>query len=166
MGLSISQVKDIIYDWVVQYSIDACFKEQVEPHIIWAEQTGPQPEPPYLTLKVISNPDVGVKAPFTYENDTLSYEKQKSLTLRVNMYGENAMEVLSKLDDSLSLPEVREYFIKNELSAYDTAGVFDTTVFLDTIYEQRATLDVFFYYGQSIVSKVKSINTVESPVIN
>jgi hypothetical protein len=166
MSLLLSEVKDIIYDWVVSYSIDGCFTESVEPHVIWAEQTGEQPEPPYITLKVINNLDVGVKANYTYENDTLSYHKQKSLTLSVNMYGSDAMDVLTRLDDSLSLPEVRQYFIDNQLSPYDTSGVKDITVFLDTVYESRANLDIFFYYARSIVSKNKNINTIETPVIN
>lgn len=169
MTVDIKAIQDIIFDWVRDYSIDDCFKELRENHIIWADQDGHQPDSPYITLKLISGPQyIGEKDKLTYDYSNNKYEASgtRTLTLSVNMYGQSAITVLSKLDASLSLPEVREYFRGNEMSPYDNTGVNNLSESLETVFEERANLDVMFYVVSKIKSTVKTIDTVEAPSFN
>jgi hypothetical protein len=161
---NLTAIQDKIFDWVNTYSKIKPTPTENETHIIWEEQDSPQPDSPYITLKIISGPNrVGSSDEFQFDESAQKFklDGMRSLTLSIQAYGSSAHDVLSRLQASLELPDTNDYFRSNDMSMYDYSGIEDITAELDTIMEKRAVMDVFFYIPFGGESEVSAIEQVE-----
>ena len=160
IGLTIFEIKNVIWDWVNSHSIDNTVAPSISSNVIWSDQNAPQPQPPFITLKIINETDIGLTGEKYYVDETFNYLQTKSITLSINMYGGNAQQVLSTLENSLMLPEVREYFRNSLIIQYDCSEVTNIATLMDTVYESRSNLDVMFYVQNAISSTSTNIDSV------
>lgn len=164
--ITYTQIQDIIWDWVDAYSTDYEGVPSVKYPVIWAEQSGPQPTGRFITLKIISFTPTEITNNYDYKDGEYQYYKNVSITLSINAYGGNAIHILQQIDNSLILPETREYFRSAHLTQYDSSDVEDLTVLLNSNFENRANLDVQFYCTRTITSSVGWIENVNTPTIS
>ena len=160
MTFQLKTIRDAIFDWVRDYSLSNCFPSLVENHILWADQDGHQPKPPYIALKIISGPTkIGsMDEMFMDETtNTLKVDGLRTITLNIEVFGSDALEITTRLEASLQFPQVAEYFRARDMSAYDNSGITDVTELLETIYEQRASMDVFFYVPYEFETNLEKI---------
>lgn len=164
MTFDLKKVQTDIFDWVRDYSISDCFPSLVENHIIWADQNGTQPKPPYITLKIVSGPtEVGITDDLDFDESDLKFKIDglRTMTVSIQAFGSESLQILARLQSSLQFPEVHEYFRSKGLSAYDNTGITDVTTALETIFEQRNTMDVFFYVPYEFETSSPSIASVQ-----
>jgi hypothetical protein len=169
MSINQNKLKEVLFDWVRDYSLEGCFPSLIENHIMWADQSGYQPDPPYITLKIITGPvEVDIKDRLEYNETDQRFEAKgtRVITLSINYFGQQSFENMEKLQNSLNLPEVREYFRTNEIIPFDDTGVSNITELLDTVFEERANLDVMFYIPYVLPSTIQYLEIVETPTIN
>ncbi|NQY74604.1 MAG: hypothetical protein HRT90_07560 [Candidatus Margulisbacteria bacterium] len=159
----LNEIQDIIFYWVSAYSKISPTLIENERHIIWEEQDSPQPDSPYITLKIISGPDrVGSSDEFLFDESShrFSLDGIRSITLSIQVYGTRSHDILSRLQASLEFPEVGDYFRSKMISMYDYSGISDISAELDTVFEKRTHMDVFFYIpfgGESCVSVIEVV---------
>jgi len=91
--MNLSQIKLDIYDWFKNNSeFDAS-------SIIWANQSAPQPSPPYLTMNIISGPDEVGTDEVVYDVDSESTKVRglRTFTLSLNSFGRDSNQYLSDI---------------------------------------------------------------------
>jgi hypothetical protein len=117
--------------------------------VIWAEQNAPRPQGEFVTLKIISGPikigrdESRISETIPGQLDIIGH---RSFIVSINSYGGDALVLLLKLQDSLSLLSVRDPLSTAGLTVNDVGNVRDVTAVVDTRFERRANLEVTFSY--------------------
>lgn len=149
------EIKDAIYTWA---------SSNVTAQVIWAEQEGPRPERPYLTLKLITGPTKTMAIDnFKYDNDLTKFvlNGDRSVVLSINAFGNDAFDLLATLQNSLDDPTVIDELFENSLSILDDGDIRDVTLALETSFETRAVMEVTFGYAHKRETSVVDIQKVE-----
>lgn len=134
--ISWAALKDDIFDWVDSLTAST---------IIWAEQMASQPAPPYITLKIISGPvKLGDELRFNTSNDKFFTAGLRQFTLSIQGFGTNALQDLTDILGALDDPDVFEDLKDKSLALVSTPSIIDLTQLLDTVFEERAALDLIF----------------------
>lgn len=148
-----TDIENKLYTWVSQIS---------EINVIWANQNAPQPEAPYITLNIISINKVGGFDDLRYENGNFNRCGLRRITLSIQVYGKEGLTILTKLKDSLETFNVEQLLKEDtQIGIMDATDINDTTIFLDTIYEVRYSMDVMFYIPNNVeITDMPSIDRV------
>lgn len=144
---------------------------------IWANQTGPQPAMPYLTLQVVGVPTITDElrlhpAPDGADPRDVEMEARGELqvTVAINVYSQQgetfdpektALHLAQKVRASLGLPSVLEALREVGLSFIDATPIQDLTFLQDEAFIERRQLDVRFALASSVSEVVEGIATVE-----
>lgn len=130
--------KTAIYNW---------FSKQSNITAIWADQSKVRPKRPYATLKIITGTvklggqdnlrDGPAGRPFVLNGP-------RQISLSVNVYGEDAMDILTTVRDSLDDPAVIDDLDAHGLAVTDDGSVQNVTEALESHFEPRAQMDVVF----------------------
>lgn len=90
---------------------------------------------------------------------TVATEGMRKAIASINIFGENALDTLAKVRDSLDRPDVSENFALAGISHLDETQVNDLTALQETLYEERAQMDltVTFVAGSEV-----DVGTIES----
>jgi len=121
-------------------------------NVIW-DRGGPRPDPPYALLNILSGPrKTSPSAEERYkELDTYIYAMRWEFTLTVGIYGGNGyLEQLGNLISSLEKPSVLTPLRQAGLACWGSEDPVDLSTLLDTQFEDRAAVDIFFAYGEAI----------------
>lgn len=140
--------------------------------VIVANQTGPQPEKPYVTIQMMSVPTRSDElrmhpAPEGEDPRDVQLEArgERQMTLAINVYGPQgettALELAEKIRGSLGLPSVLASLREVGLSFIDATPIQDLTWLQDTEYVERRQMDVRFALASSVSEVVEGIATVE-----
>lgn len=144
MSVDWNAIRSAAYTWAQSTGLVA----------IWADQAGPKPARPYVTLKIAP---VSTGAFYETRQDLLVDGKfdhgvVKEMTISVQIVASVTMAGLSqhtfeadKLVDSLQLIAIQAAFQAVPISIIDTSPIIDTTDYLDTAFEPKAVFDVRFY---------------------
>ena len=125
-----------IYDWTVLYSSIA---------VIWVEDNGPKPNLPYLTLRrstLIKYGHEYISAP--NNSGIAKISGDRDLTINLQAYGSNAFGRLEDLYSAQMLPASQEFLQLGNLSLIDQLAIGNITGLNDTLFEQRAQMDLLF----------------------
>lgn len=143
---------------------------------IWQEQISIDPDVggklpyPYLTMKIISGPnEVGSFDRVRVGDGIYEYTDHYEFTLQVEIVAgpEANLIPLNILSRSLDKPTVKQKFRAAGFSFKSKESILDTTELLETMYERRAIIDVFFGYQESIQDDNGTIEKVGiTPTIN
>jgi len=120
--------------------------------VIPADDNGPRPALPYLTVKVIlwgtqrGTPEVTL----TWDDPNLNAQTrtQRTGTVNVQGFGPTAHEWLETAKDTLFLPDVVVLFGTAGLSVWEEEGIQDLSRAIDTGIEQRYSQDFRIAYGK------------------
>lgn len=159
-------------DWPkIEDALHAWLKGATGVTCIWAEQSGPQPKPPYCTLRIDGPRRLGGADELRQEADGHDVRQlaagQRELTVQCQAFtaGMNgqatARELLTKAQARLSLPAVQEQLADVGLSVIDEGNVQNVSTVLETKWQGRAALDVRIGCADSAEDRVGSIESVE-----
>lgn len=122
-------------------------------NVIWDRPNAPRPDPPYALLNILSGPrKTGRAAEERYkELDTFVYAMRKEFTLTVGIYGgDGYLKQLGNLLDSLEKPSALTTLRQAGLACWGFEPPVDLSTLLDTQFENRAAVDIFFAYGETM----------------
>ena len=123
---------------------------------------GPRPQKPYVTLKIISGPGritIDDELRNKENTDEFYLVGQRSYTLSIKSYGAEYIDGLSDITTCFDDPDIVQQ-LKNDadISVTNKGTVSDISGVLETGYEKRGTLDIFF---NSSNNKLTSIGPIE-----
>jgi hypothetical protein len=137
--MEFAPIKDAIYTWI---------SDQTKVKVIWSEQAAPRPPRPYIDLKLITGAIKlgGQDNLRTTSAGRLILVGPRSVTCSIQIFGDNAMEILTTARDSLDDPDVIEQLDRAGLSVADDGEPQNITEALETHFEARAAMDVRFEF--------------------
>src|SRR5262249_29311933 len=153
-----SEIEDALHAWLKAATGVTC---------IWAEQSGPQPKPPYCTLRIDGPRRLGGADEIRQAADCRGVRQSaggpRQLTPQCQAYtaGTNgratARELLTKAQLQLALPSVRDRLSEVGLSVIDEGNVQNVSTVLETKWQGRAALDVRLGCADTTAEQVESI---------
>lgn len=161
MSIKRNTVEDLLWEAISQL---------VKVPLMFADQKVSIPESGvYGTLKIISGPTKNGKDSQKYSTDMITVEGNRELTLSVNFYRKGALELCDILQ-SFSQSEIfRTRLFLNakakdmSVSIFDVAPVQNLTALIQSDYEERGQVDIFF----RVISKIDfKFSTIDSANIS
>lgn len=149
-------LEDGIFDWVT-----ACLDSNVA--VIWDKPDETRPEKPYCTLNILSGPfNVNTRGENSYkELDTYEYYFNKRFTLSVNIYGnEYTNKQIDYILNGTMLETKLQILRVAGLSIWGINGPNDISRPIDSEYELRNQLDIYFSYGELVEDITGEIHKV------
>lgn len=119
--------------------------------VVKANQKGPRPARPYISLRFLNaSQRVGSMDQNTTTEHTLAGETKYSVATEgmrtavasINVFGDNAIDTLAMIRDSLDRPDVIDRFESAGVSHISEGPINDLTELLETIYEERGQMDL------------------------
>lgn len=149
-----TEILRALQDWIEQ---------QIFPHpAIWAEQNSPRPKKDHFAaLKVLSVVTSGSESRRAVGTDDTTHLSFQDFTFSVTIYGQNALILANKIQNSVNLQSVNDLFKSRNLTCVDTSAARDITTQLDTGFEKRANIEAFFRSVVELTETITSIETVE-----
>lgn len=155
--MEFAPVRAAVYNW---------FRNQSGVTVIWADQASPRPPRPYATLKIISGTvKLGGQDNLRMDPVTGAFllNGPRKITVSCNVFGEEAVDILTGVRDSLDDPGVIDDLDAHGLSVSEDGNVQDMTEALETHFESRAQMDVIFMLQ---VERLSSAQPIEKIGIN
>lgn len=109
--------------------------------------------PTYIGAWIVSTPPTAGTIQYT-----VATEGMRKAVASINIFGENAIDTLAKLRDSLDRPDVIEDFDVNNLVALDDGQLNDLTALQETEYEERGQLDLTVAF---VISSEVDVGTID-----
>jgi hypothetical protein len=122
----------------------------------------PRPQKPYLTLKIISGPGLVTMDDqvINCKGDAFSLVGQRKYTISVKAFGSGHIDALNDLSTLLDAPGYWDQLKEDaDIAVTNKGEVTDVSGLLETGYERRASLDIFF---NSSNNKTIDIGPIES----
>lgn len=156
MSLSFSTIQQILYDW-------ASTHVPLNMPVIWLYPNAPRPTVAYVTLNIISFSQVGWDyMPSPIDNPgNVTMKGDREFILELQAYGGYPIEVLENLRCSLQTETVRSFLRNLGLSFFGQEQINDITDLVDSTFEKRAVVDLYFRIGQSYTDQVGTIGILE-----
>lgn len=149
-------VFNLLFDWL---------KQETGLVVIKTNQKGPRPPRPYVSLEFL-NPSnrLGSVMDEQIITDTklVRTQGERKAVASINIFGENAIDTLSRVRDSLDRPDIVQLFGQANVAHLDDSGVGDLTDLQETIYEERGHLDLTVSY---VACSEVDVSTIESATI-
>lgn len=146
--------KTAIYNW---------FSKQSDITTIWAEQGKARPKRPYATLKIISG-TVKLGGQDNLRSDLSAggflLNGPRQITVSTNVYGEDAMDILTAVRDSLDDPAVVDDLDAHGLAVKEDGSVQNVTEALESHFEPRAQMDVVFMLQEERKASVVPVDRI------
>ena len=153
--MEFAPIRDAIYNW---------FSDQSRVTTIWADGSGPRPGRPYATLKLLTGA-VKIGGQDNLRNgpgpSQFTLVGPRRLTVSCNVYGVNAMEILTNVRDSLDDPFVIDQLDADGLAVSDDGEPHDMTEALETYFEPRAQMDVIFELQADRMTEIGPVSKIQ-----
>lgn len=134
-----ANVRKKIYDVIKKYANSGAT-------IIWENQAEARPAKPYISLHIISGPNL-VGNPDEYvdrTDDKVVQTGMRTFTLSVNYFGQDAFSELAKVQESLCLPTANELLSQQDLVLVRDNGISDLSALMENRFESRCQMDLVF----------------------
>lgn len=133
--------------------------------VIRANQKGPRPARPYASLNFL-NPSNRLGNSIDQQRATdaglVAAEGMRSAVASINIFGDNALDTMAAVRDSLDRADVQEVFEDGEIAHLDEGPITDLTELQETIYEERAQMDLTLSF---VASSEVDVGTIEEVVL-
>lgn len=129
--------------------------------VIKANQKGPRPARPYVSLNFINpSSEMGGDDQYTTDPSTgvVTTAGPRSAQASVNIFGPDSVDMLAKVRDSLQRPDVIDAFDASGITILDTSNINDLTEQQETIYEERGQVDITLSFTVSSDVDMKTID--------
>lgn len=147
------------YFFYFELSDNLKFSPYLDGKIILQDLNSPQPQPTYLTLKIIngvSNISSGNNIKYNTISELYDIKDLKNFTINLQAFGKNSFDFLSFLDNALKLDEVVNYCKIKGVSFANPQDIINVNALINDTYEQRHSLDILCYtteeFNNSMVS--------------
>lgn len=163
-----AEIYQALFDWL---------KDESGMTVIKADQKDPRPPRPYVSIKFLlgsmrvgSSMDQQTLDKVTIpgegsDPDTFVYkvasEGMRKAIASINVFGDNALETLSHIRDSLDRADVIETFEVNEIGIIEDGQINDLTALQETKYEERAQMDLTISFVAGSEVDVGTIDQIE-----
>lgn len=151
------QIETAIYNWVKA--------ETGLANVIFVNQDGPRPAIPYASieflnpaLRVGSIDEIRFQAGDTPDEDEFVQTGLRTSLVSLNIFGEGANDLMSKLRDTLDRPDIIETF---DFAHIDENGPIDLTELEETKTRERSQMDLTIMYAIERETNVVPIEEVE-----
>jgi hypothetical protein len=120
--------------------------------VIFADESAPRPNKPYITLKIISGPNAKGFDDIRYINNTeFSLSGMRQYSLSIQGFGVDMHDALSKLQTILDSPNVIAQLKEDaDIAIVNKGSVSDITVALETSFERRFNMDIIFNTSENL----------------
>ncbi len=154
--MTYTELEDKIYDWAVgQVTIGI--------PIIWSNQNGPRPTPPFISLHIITYNKIGqVAKSMANDEGEITLHWGEDIPLSIQGFGEASREELETLRRSLDLESILLSLQEAGIAVKDgDVSVRDISESLDTDRERRWIFEPTFGIGQEAVDTVGYIEDID-----
>lgn len=147
---------------MIEDDIRALIVQATSLQVIFANQNGPRPSLPYITLRVSSSPRMGLLEADLSNDGTQTYAAHRDATVELQCFGDGGFDALDDLSQRLKGPAMLATALAANLAVYATDPVQNVPVLRDgTRYEPRAVLDIGIRYTKQHDEEVGLIKTVQ-----
>jgi len=133
--------------------------------VIIAEDNGPRPDKPYLTMKITGPNRVTTTDPKVYDEDEEKFKfvAHRRYNISFQSYGLDHTDVLDEIILGTMDPEFRSLLRECDIGVEIRGNITDITGLVSTAWEKRGSLDISF-----LTSKIKltNIGPIESAEID
>jgi len=130
--------------------------------IVFANQNGPRPRLPYITIRVGAAPRAPLLEAGLSDDGVQTYAAHRDSTVELQCFGEGAFDVLDDLSQRLKGPGMVAAAFAANLAIYAVDAVQNVPVLRDGgKYEPRAVLDIGVRYTKQHDEDVGLIETVQ-----
>lgn len=153
--MTYSALQDHIYDWAAAQLSGVT--------IIWNDQNGPRPTPPFIALQILAMPKIG-QADSTMADDTGQITRSwgEDVPMSIQGFGGATYEHLATLRSSLDRQAPLQALSANGIAVKDGDGpISDISETVDTDRERRWLFEPTFGIQQTLVDDVGYIETFE-----
>lgn len=157
MPLTKAQVQTFLFNWL---------KTQSGLTTILANQGEERPPRPYASINFLN---AGGRLGSSQDQQsinvdkTVSTEGMRKAVASINIFGQNAIDTLAKVRDSLDRPDVIESFGAIGISHVEESPIADLTALQETAYEERGQMDLTVAY---VAGSDVDVGTIEHAQIN
>lgn len=167
--------EDAIYDYMAAV-LDASFGADVIP-VIWDKQIADsnnnqspkRPDLPYVTLNISTPPFKEGDSEIKYkEIDTYTLPMRKAFTVTASVYagaeipgGFGYFDVMTAITDGLELESFKSILRKAGLAIRGSENPVELSALLETVFEFRASVDIFLAYAKPVDDIAGQIDSVE-----
>lgn len=154
--MNITNIENKLYSWV---------NSETGLTTIWEHENAPRPENPYLSLFIDSFNTINQDYKYMpeNENDGIDIKGDREFTLRINCYGNNSLQILHDLRNSLEKPSVQYFLSEEQIIFVDRLAINNITGMLNTKYEKRSVMDLLFRTSDIFTdSEIEIIDEVNS----
>jgi hypothetical protein len=158
-------IEDALVAWMQAIHADAT--------ILWANQDGHKPGPPFVLLDVIAGPQNVGTAEERYKGaDMYTYGFRKRCTLNVQIFAADALLRAGAMANALELPSRQAILQAAGIAVWGGDGPQDITQLMDTVYEPRASIDLFLSWPDPTddapgeIRRVRVAGTVENLTVD
>lgn len=150
--MSIATLKAVLYSWASARSGQTT---------IFAEQNGPRPALPYVTVRVarVEHGGLANRRLSTPGNPDTHYRPVR-LGVEVQCYGPGALTTAENLHNSLDLEAVQDLFSTSNFARATVESVLSVSTVVDTGFEERGAFDIVFHGVQEITEDLGAIEHV------
>jgi len=154
-----SEKEDAVWDWVHQALGDVLDDE----NIIWEKQNEYRPQPPYISLNIVSGPvKLGGQAELRHKTgDKFTVNAMKQVTISVTAYGGNDLNLIERVQDSLGTVTAKALLRVAGLAVVSEEPIVSASAEIEGGFEERASMDVILSYASSIEDEAGIIEHVE-----
>jgi hypothetical protein len=156
MSVDLSTIKTGLWTWA---KTEAGIPEA---QVVWAEQNSPQPNTPYVTLRIASLVKVGDDyIPMPNASGAVKITGNRDFTLGIQGFGPGSLGILETLRGSLAKQSVKETFYAAKIALVNTEDVLNITELVETRFQERGSLDVFLRTYSEVTDNLGAIEKVE-----
>jgi hypothetical protein len=137
-----------LFDWIgtiLDLWDGASTRDPAEIALVWHMQDMPRYKIPLLMGRISAVQRIGRDVPFMPENSGARRGAGiREFMLYLQFFGTHAIDALSKIVDTTDMPEMISDLQEDGITPVECHDVLDAHVFLDTMPEERAMLDIRF----------------------
>lgn len=156
MSIVFDTLQNSIYAW-------ANANSPIDVPVIWYYPNAPMPETTYISLNITTFNKMAwdyIPRPLD-DPGNVTLKGDREITLNVQCYGINPMQILENLRTSVQTEIVKNLLNADGLAYFGTESIIDLTSLVDSRYESRASVDMYFRIGQQYSDILGTIATVE-----
>lgn len=154
--LNIDQIGESIRQWIETVTSLQC---------IFADENGPRPTDPYLSIKVKDTDSLGEgetsSTPLPDYSIDIEHSNIHELKASINAYRGSAFQELTKLVSSLDHFSTLDYFTAADIGIGRVGSPVDIPDVVNKNNEARAQIDLFFHVRSLSTENIEGIKQVE-----
>ncbi|MDI9250281.1 hypothetical protein QMZ25_16900 [Stenotrophomonas sp. RS-48] len=147
---------------MIEDEIRALIAKATTLQVIFANQNGPRPKLPYITVRVDTAPRAPLLEADLSDDGNQTYAAHRDATVELQCFGDGSFDALDDLSQRLKGPYMVAAGYAANIAVYATDSVQNIPVLRDGAkYEPRAVLDIGIRYTKQHDEEVGLIKTVQ-----